>query len=89
MVSKEEWKRIYNFLFSIFPPSDDIKLTIKYKTPKYVISFHTIESFLIYVCLNSIKSIKDQDVEYIINDESLYNKMNEYVDRILNKKESH
>lgn len=87
MVTKEDWKRIYNHIFNIFPPSETLDLIIKYKTPQKCVQFNNIEKFFIYICLNSINIIKSEDLEYILKDEKIFEKMNDYVSKVLKEKE--
>lgn len=83
MVSKEEWKRIYNNIFNIFPPSEKLDLIIKYKSSKKCVQFNNIEKFFIYICLNSINTIQTNEIEYILKDEKIFDNMNNYVSSIL------
>jgi hypothetical protein len=82
MITKSEWKRVYNEVFCIHPPSLSMKVNIKYTSNGQTSTYKDMKSFYRRLFFERKTTINSNDVEYTLEDESLYNELIEYLKQI-------
>lgn len=83
MFTKREWKTMYNNVFKVFPSPDDIVKQIILKTDSEKKVFNSTSEFLSYICINGDNFFNDE-IEYILKDDSLKNEVENNVLKIVN-----
>jgi hypothetical protein len=82
MLTKEDWKRVYNDIFNLYPPSLTLKLSVKYTSNGQTSTYKDLKSFYKRLCFERKTTINTNDVEYTIEDESLYKEIDQYLKQI-------
>ena len=84
MITEDLWKYIYNAVFSIFlPPENIIEKIILEKDDKKIEFKNTME-LITYLTLNSDKNILQKDVKFILKNNNLYEENKKFYEYVVN-----
>lgn len=82
MITRDEWSILYNEVFKIIPPSEDMNLLIFYDDGKIKHTFFSMCQFLVYLSLQQITIIDSDAIHYRLLDDTLYNKIQDALKRM-------
>ena len=82
MVTKNMWEYIYNAVFSLFLPPEDIIKKIIYNDDGDIKEFKSIIEFMAYMALNTDKEVVQKNISFILKNDSLYNKCRNYHENV-------
>lgn len=82
MVSKDMWHAIYNRVFALFLPPQDIILKVTYNDDGKIKDFKSVVELMAYVALNTDKTIIQKDISFILKDDSLLEMCESYYNDI-------
>jgi len=84
MITEDLWKYIYNAVFSIFlPPENIIEKIILEKDDKKIEFKNTME-LITYLTLNGDKNILQKDVKFILKNNNLYEENKKFYEYVVN-----
>ena len=84
MITEDLWKYIYNAVFSIFlPPENIIEKIILEKDDKKIEFKNTME-LITYLTLNDNKNILQKDVKFILKNNNLYEENKKFYEYVVN-----
>lgn len=84
MITEDLWKYIYNSVFSIFlPPENIIEKIILEKDDKKIEFKNTME-LITYLTLNGDKNILQKDVKFILKNNNLYEENKKFYEYVVN-----
>lgn len=72
MVGEEDWKHIYNSVFSIYLPPDEIIDKIILKTDDEKKEFKSSTELLTYLALNMSTTVTQKNVKFFLRDNTIY-----------------
>ena len=85
MITDDVWKHIYNAVFSIYLPPNDLIEKIIYEKDGEIIEFKSVIELVSYLTLNSDKSILQKDVNFILKENELFNENKIFYDCLLDE----
>lgn len=85
MITEDVWKHIYNAVFSIYLPPNDLIEKIIYEKDGERIEFKTVIELVSYLTLNSDKSILQKDVNFVLKQNDLYEENKNFYDYLIDE----
>ena len=85
MITDEMWKHIYNAVFSIYLPPNDLIEKIIYEKDGERIEFKTVIELVSYLTLNNDKSILQKDVNFVLKQNDLYEENKKFYDYLIDE----
>lgn len=83
MITKKVWEYIYNAIFSIYLPPDDIIKKIILEKDGDKREFNSVVELITYLTLNGDKNVLQRDVKFILKDDKLFEKNKEFYEYIV------
>ena len=85
MITEDVWKHIYNAVFSIYLPPNDLIEKIIYEKDGERIEFKTVIELVSYLTLNNDKSILQKDVNFVLKQNDLYEENKKFYDYLIDE----
>lgn len=85
MITEDVWKHIYNAVFSIYLPPNDLIEKIIYEKDGERIEFKTVIELVSYLTLNNDKSILQKDVNFVLKQNDLYEENKNFYDYLIDE----
>ena len=86
MISNEMWRHMYNSIFSIYlPPDDIIEKIILEKDGVKKSEFTSIIDLITFLTINSDKDIEHKDVKFFLRDNRIYEENKEFYEDLCKK----
>ena len=82
MVTENMWKYIYNAVFSLFLPPNNIIKKITYNDDGNIKEFNDVIEFMAYMALTTDKEVIQKNISFILKDDSLYNKCKDFYESL-------
>lgn len=83
MITDDIWKHIYNAVFSIYLPPNDLIEKIVYDKDGEIIEFKSVIELVSYLTLNSDKSILQRDVNFVLKQNNLLEENQKFYDCLI------
>lgn len=71
MIDDSAWKLIYNSVFRLFLPPEQLIQKIVINLDEQEIEFKTPSELFTYMAVNSIDNIEDENINFYLKDDSL------------------
>jgi len=85
MITDEMWKHIYNAVFSIYLPPNDLIEKIIYEKNGEIMEFKSVIELVSYLTLNSDKSILQKDVNFILKENKLLEENKDFYNYLIDE----